>query len=92
MSLPQQNFLMQESWIKNEPENLTICINAPLHFTKKGETYLNFFALPNGNGIDWTKGKRASESDDWHFAIQHIAAQTRFVRHPGKKNSYIVAY
>jgi hypothetical protein len=71
---------------------VTININAPLHFNKKGETYLVLFALPNGNSIEWTKGKKMKPGDDWHFDIQHIAAQTRFVRDLDKKNNYIVAY
>ena len=69
-----------------------ICINAPLYFNKKGETFLVLFTLPNGNSIEWTKGKKMKPGDDWHFDIQHIAAQTRFVRKLDKKNNYIVAY
>src|SRR4026209_1997616 len=76
----------QELWIKNEPKDVTICINAPLHFNKKRETYIVLFALPNGNSIEWTKGKKIKTGDDWHFDIQHIAAQTRFVRNLDKNN------
>lgn len=89
----------QELWIKNGHDSVTININAPLHFNKKGKTFLVLFALPNGNSIEWTKGKKMSvrapsekPGDDWHFDIQHIAAQTRFVRNLDKKNNYIVAY
>lgn len=83
----------------NNVKDVMININAPLHLNKKGETYLVLFALPNGNSIEWTKGKKISEKtplensgDDWHFDIQHIAAQTRFVRDLDKKNNYIVIY
>lgn len=86
------SFHEQELWIKNEPEEVTICINAPLHLNRKGKTYLVLFALPNGNSIEWTKGKKINVGDDWHFDIQHIAAQTRFVRDLDKKNNYIVVY
>jgi hypothetical protein len=86
------SFNEQELWIKNGHDSVTININAPLHFDKKGETYLVLFALPNGNSIEWTKGKKMKPGDDWHFDIQHIAAQTRFVRNLDKKNNYIVAY
>ena len=86
------SFNEQELWIKNEPKDVTICINAPLHLNKKGETYLVLFALPNGNSIAWTKGKKMKAGDDWHFDIQHIAAQTRFIRTLDKKNNYIIAY
>ena len=82
----------QELWIKNGLDSVTININAPLHFNKKGKTFLILFALPNGNTIEWTKGKKMNAGDDWHFDIQHIAAQTRFVRNLDKKNNYIVAY
>jgi hypothetical protein len=82
----------QELWIKNGHDSVTININAPLHFNEKGNTYLVLFALPNGNSIEWTKGKKMKAGDDWHFDIQHIAAQTRFVRGLDKKNNYIVAY
>jgi len=82
----------QELWIKNGHDSVAININAPLHFSKKGETFLVLFALPNGNSIEWTKGKKMNPGDDWHFDIQHIAAQTRFVRVLDKKNNYIVVY
>ena len=85
-------FNEQELWIKNGHDSLTININAPLHFNKNGETFMVLFALPNGNSIEWTKGKRMKTGDDWHFDIQHIAAQTRFVRNLDKKNNYIVVY
>jgi hypothetical protein len=86
------SFNEQELWIKNGHDSVTININAPLHFNKKGETFLVLFALPNGNSIEWTKGKKLNPGDDWHFDIQHIAAQTRFVRNLDKKNNYILAY
>jgi pimeloyl-ACP methyl ester carboxylesterase len=93
------SFKEQELWIKNGHDSVTININASLHFSNKGKTYVVFFALPNGNSIEWTKGKKMSAStpsekpgDDWHFDIQHIAAQTRFVRNLDKKNNYIVVY
>src|SRR4030095_13022783 len=86
------SFNEQEIWIKNGLDSVTININAPLHFNKKGETYLILFALPNGNSIEWTKGKKMKPGDDWHYDIQHIAAQIRFVRNSDKKNNYIVIY
>ncbi len=86
------NFNEQELWIKNGHDSVTININAPLHFNKKGETFLVLFALPNGNSIEWTKGKKMNAGDDWHYDIQHIAAQTRYVRKLDKKNNYIIAY
>ena len=41
---------------------------------------LIFYALPNGNTIEQTVGKAMKAGDDWHYDIQHIGAQTRFLR------------
>ena len=86
-----ENFAEQECDIDTVKE-VMININAPLHFNKKNKTYMVLFALPNGNSIEWTKGKKTKPGDDWHFNIQHIAAQTRFVRNLDKKNNYILVY
>lgn len=85
-------FNEQELSISNYPDSVLIEINAPLHFSTRGKTYLIFYALPNGNSIEWTKGKFLAHGDDWHYDIQHIAAQTRFIRNLDKNNNYIVAY
>jgi hypothetical protein len=82
----------QELTINDQWKDVIININAPLQLNPGGKTYLVLYALPNGNSIEWTKGKKMKEGDDWHFDIQHIAAQTRYVRHLDKKNNYIIAY
>ncbi len=38
------------------------------------------FATPNGNSIEQTLGCRAADGVDWHFDIQHVAAQVRRLR------------
>ena len=82
----------QELTIKDTGKNIIIHINAPLQFSRKGKTYLVFYALPNGNSIEWTKGKKLKPGDDWHYDIQHIDAQTRYVRALNKKDTYITIY
>lgn len=89
---PSGLFDEQELTIKDTGRNIVIQINAPLQFHRKGKTYLVLYALPNGNSIEWTKGKKMKPGDDWHYDIQHIAAQTRYVRALDKKNTYIVVY
>jgi hypothetical protein len=86
------SFDEQELIIKDQWKNVTISICAPLQFNRRGKTHLIFFALPNGNSIEWTKGKKLNPGDDWHFDIQHVAAQTRYVRSINKKDNYIIAY
>lgn len=89
---PTGRFDEQELIIKDTGKNTVIHINAPLQFARKGKTYLVLYALPNGNSIEWTKGKKMKAGDDWHYDIQHIAAQTRYVRELDKRNTYIVVY
>jgi hypothetical protein len=55
------------------------------------ETILIIYALPNGNTTDQTMGKKLKEGDDWHFDIQHIKAQTEFIREKLNQN-VVVAY
>jgi hypothetical protein len=59
-----------------------VCINESTALPEKPpeKTELLFYALPNGNTIEQTLGKKMQPGDDWHHDIQHIAAQTRFLR------------
>jgi hypothetical protein len=71
-----------------------IHINAPPinSFDGSKPTALVFFALPNGNTIEQTVGKQIGPTDDWHFDIQHIGAQTRFLRTKITDYNLIVIY
>jgi len=64
-----------------EPE-VKVCINSPpaADFAPDKPVQLIFYALPNGNTIAQTLGHQLQPGDDWHFDIQHIVAQTRFLR------------
>ncbi len=77
----------------HEP-GVRITINTPAHREAAvGQPIdLVIYALPNGNTIEQTIGKKPVAGDDWHFDIQHIGAQIRFVREmvPGRK--FVVAY
>src|SRR5262249_50165767 len=53
---------------------------------------LVFYALPNGNTIEETFGKKLEPGDDWHFDIQHIGAQTRWLRQAVTNKTIVVAY
>src|SRR5438046_3008853 len=71
-----------------------IHINAPASsaFTKGKKVLLCFFTLPNGNTTEQTIGRKLQPGDDWHFDIQHIGAQTRFLREMIKDRVIVVAY
>jgi hypothetical protein len=76
-----------------EPE-VKVRVNAPgqSSFTAGKKVLLIFYALPNGNTTDQTVGKVLQLGDDWHYDIQHIGAQTRFLRDLIKDRVVVVAY
>lgn len=53
---------------------------------------LVLYALPNGNTIEHTVGKVMQTGDDWHYNIQHIGAQTRFLREQIQDYNLITVY
>src|SRR5579875_1264049 len=57
---------------------------------KYHHTLLILFALPNGNTTEQTMGKKMQPGDDWHFDIQHIKAQTEFIRQRLKENVIVI--
>ncbi len=87
------SFEEQQLVIENPIAKTRILINAPLNgFGKNDRVLLIFFALPNGNTIEWTFGKQLKANDDWHYNIQHIGAQTRFLREVIKDQTVVVVY
>jgi len=56
------------------------------------QTIVCFFALPNGNSTEWTMGKKMAAGDNWHYDIQHIAAQTSFIRNKLNRVNFTVVY
>lgn len=69
--------------------DVKITLDIPLYKSK--ETILILYALPNGNTTEQTMGKKLQPGDDWHFDIQHIKAQTDFLREKMDKN-IVVGY
>lgn len=86
-------FEEQEMAFTYAPE-VEVRINAPAaaEFDRSKPTKLVLYALPNGNSIDWTIGKLPAANDDWHFHIQHIGAQTRYLRTICKEYNLVTVY
>src|SRR5947208_3539468 len=59
--------------------DIKVLINAPSaeKFDPAKPTDLVIYSLPNGNSIEQTLGCQLAPGMDWHYNIQHIAAQTR---------------
>ncbi len=72
--------------------DIKVTMDLPAKTRKGRETVVVFFALPNGNTTEQTMGKKMQPGDDWHFDIQHIRAQTAFIRQQDKKKNYVVIY
>jgi len=90
---PSGLFNEQQILIEDSPPGTRILINAPIQgFGEKDRVLLVLYALPNGNTIEQTFGKKLKEGDDWHYDIQHIGAQTRFLREAITDRTLVVAY
>jgi hypothetical protein len=76
-----------------DPE-VKVVVNAPAEktFEPKKTVCLVFYALPNGNTTEQTIGRILKPGDDWHFDIQHIGAQTRFLRETITNRALVVVY
>lgn len=74
-------------------DSIRVVVDDPYSMEEKSDpnTRLIIYTLPNGNSIEWTMGKQKNETDDWHFNIQYLDAQTNWLRaHTDEK--YILAY
>ena len=76
-----------------DPE-VKVHINAPApdSLSPGKKLLLIFYALPNGNTTAQTIGRVPKPGDDWHYDIQHIGAQTRFLRDLLKDRDVVVVY
>ena len=72
--------------------DVRVRINEPLALKNGTPPRLILYALPDGNTIEQTAGHRLAPGEDWHFDIQHIAAQTRFLRAADTNGHYVVVY
>ena len=72
--------------------DVKITIDAPLNSLDKKEKLVILYALPNGNTTEQTMGKKLAPGDDWHFDIQHIKAQTEFIRKELPHKTIVVVY
>ena len=78
----------------NYDPGIRVFISAPPPgaFDTGKPTEIALFALPNGNTIEHTIGKLLNPGDDWHYDIQHIGAQTRFLRDQSNYNNLVTVY
>lgn len=84
-----QEFSEQHRWTRLD-SGVRAFVNAPLPLAKPNRL-LVIYATPNGNTIEQTLGCKAAEGLDWHFDIQHVAAQIRRLREISSDEDIVLA-
>lgn len=79
---------VREEWVES---GVRVLLNAPAKFNPKRPTRLVLYAAPNGNTIEQTLGCGKADGLDWHFDIQHVAAQVRRLREVLPGENVVVA-
>ncbi len=79
----------QVRWTRLE-SGVRIFVSARAELSKQPRR-LVVFATPNGNSIEQTLGCQAGGGIDWHFQIQHVAAQIRALRATDPDHEWILA-
>jgi hypothetical protein len=79
---------VRERWVEG---SVRVLVNAPGAVDPKRPTRLVIYATPNGNTIEQTLGCSKADGLDWHFDIQHVAAQVRRLRELSPKENIVLA-
>ncbi|MES2464077.1 MAG: hypothetical protein V4671_26185 [Armatimonadota bacterium] len=79
---------IREEWLDS---GVRVVLNAPEIFDPTLPTTVIIYATPNGNTIEQTLGSELAKGTDWHFDIQHIAAQTRRLREVQPRRNIVLA-
>lgn len=87
----QSAYFGEQTLTLTPDEGVRVLVNAPGDFDPVRPTHLVIFALPNGNTIEQTMGCITRPGMDWHFDIQHVAAQIRLLRKLTPKENIVVA-
>jgi hypothetical protein len=72
--------------------DVLVTMDYPSGFSPSEETRIILYALPNGSTTVQTMGKKMEPGDDWRFDIQHIRAQTDFIRDKMNGKNLVVVY
>ena len=68
------------------PGGVRALIGRPEAMDPREPPQLVVYTVPAGNSIEQTLGRALRRDDDWHFDIQHVAAQARWLRSHGRPN------
>jgi hypothetical protein len=79
---------VREEWVS---DGVRVQASAAKDYDSKKPTRLVVYATPNGNSIEQTLGCEKADGLDWHFDIQHVAAQVRTLRALVPKENVVLA-
>jgi hypothetical protein len=79
----------QRTWTLDS--RVRVVMNKPDALDASKPTQLIVFTCPNGNTAEQTLGARLEPGMNWHFDIQHIAAQVRKLRQVDTSRNIFVA-
>jgi len=72
---------LRGEWTHEEvTEDARIVTNVDPRFDPQRPSIVVVYALPNGNTIEQTLGRKRNEGESFRFDIQHVLAQTRLLR------------
>ena len=71
--------------------DVRLLLNAPGELDPDVPLQVIFFATPNGNTLEQTLGCQAAQGLDWHYDIQHVAAQVRRLREVRPEQNIVLA-
>ncbi len=91
-SLEEKPFTERTATLRLDPDLLAHFNMPDRRLASQTNNLLIIYALPNGNTIEQTVGKHLQPGDDWRFDIQHIGAQTRFLRQVLSNDFVVIAY
>ena len=80
----------QRTWTTADG-SVRVVLNTPGEFHADRPTQILIYTTPNGNTAEQTLGARLEPGMDWHFDIQHVAAQVRMLREMDKSRNLVVA-
>lgn len=77
---------------EGDPNGMLVHINKPGNFDTNKPTRIIMYALPAGNTVPQTVGRVKEAGQDFHYGIQHVGAQTRYLREKITDQNIVIAY
>src|ERR1041385_7876229 len=91
LMLAHASIAAEKKIVSETDDGVRFVTNWPPNLDPARPVQLIIFACPNGNSAEMTLGAKLEPGMDWHYDIQHIAAQTRKLRQIDREHNIVVA-